>query len=210
VLVTASFSQVDVFLRNNYWVTGMEALLQDNICCLDLNQAQRELYQTFPTKKISLFRTNYTDIQYYLNSSVINLLFSSSFPYSAYSNSYSSYTTFSSALEFRVKPRVNTEVTNMTTTGNDFIASYYQAQDYLDVIAALNQLLSYRQGLGYTPVISSVPLVKMINQSVDFEQTHNIPSNYSKQSTNLIEALFELRLFKTIADYAISVKIMSL
>jgi len=188
----------------------MDALMQDGILNLDLNQAQKTLYETFPTKKIPLFKTTYPDIQYYQADSVISLLFSDTFVSPSYTNSVADTTTMSLALDFRFKPRVNMSVQQMSAAGTNFIGQFYSGVDYSDVITALNNLLVYRRGGGYTPSPSAVPLVNMINQLVAFEQGQVIPPNYVKQSTNLLEGIFELHLFKKIADYAIANKVTNL
>jgi len=210
LMITSAFGPLDIFLRNNYWVTAMDGLLQDGVFYLDLNQAQKDLYLTFPSKKIALFKTTYSDIQYYQADSVIQLLFADTFVFPSYTNSIDDSTNLSSALTFRFKPRVNTYVKQATAIGDDFIAEFYQGTDYTEVLEALNQLLTYRQGGGYTPVVSTVPLAIMINQLVAFEQAQTIPAGYLQQATNLLEGIFELRLFKKIADYAIANKVTNL
>ena len=209
VHVTANFQKLDLFIRNNFFKTIIDALVDNNVCSLDLNYAQQRLYDVFPTKKVSLVRPGSPDFKFYQADSFIKLLFEPTFSYPSYTNMMTASSNLSQSFTFRTKS-TSYSVTNTSAAGTDFLATMYTGTSLTDVNNSLFQLNQLRQGGHYLPSASTVPLCKMINMLVAFETLHTIPPNYTILATNLLEAIFELSLFNMIAAYAIANLIPSL
>jgi len=215
--ITNVMFAVDHYIRTTYFFRRLDCVLENNLCIVDLNYYLNWLSDNFPTSKIELYNLAQEEFKVApaFADSAFGLLFDSSYVAASYSllGANLEETNMSNTLFHRWKPLVGIAIKGGSAGGigtADLFATMYMGTAYVDVVLALNNLLTYRQGGVYTPSTSTVALPAMINQLVTLEEAGTLPSNYQKQSTNLVEAVFEIAFFKQACEFAITNKITGL
>ena len=213
--ITEAIPKIDEYIRNTFFFRPLDCVMDNNVVSLELNYYLQKNSDEFPVqKKTPFFNLAQPDYQSYEVNSMFSLLFESAFTSGSYDVSMTSYPEEDMSDTFfnRYKPLVGISVYK-GGTGASFInglAAWYTGSDLVEAEAAVAQFFSFRQGTGYTPSTSAVPLAQIINDTVAFEAGVTIPAGYTQRSGNLLEAVMEFGFFRKVCDYAIANKVTGL